>query len=192
MLEVGSTVTNPRTGSEWEIRELSETNFVLRYTIPPESQVPEIAPHYHIGWHEEFFVHSGTGAYELGGKKGSLTAGDAIAMPEQIKHVHPYSTDGETMVIDQCGTVNNPAPNAIRETLGFFFTMFDWEARGKIKLDKIGLPRHPMKFALAGRILTRAGGYDARIPKGFADFGGATLGRVAEALGYEVIDPKCR
>ena len=30
MLDVGATATNPRTGSEWELLELSEKSFVLR------------------------------------------------------------------------------------------------------------------------------------------------------------------
>ena len=38
----------------------------------------------------------------------------------------------------------------------------------------------------------RAGGYDARLPKGAQDFSAATVGKLAEALGYEVIDPKWR
>lgn len=192
MFEVGATATNPRTGSTWEIRELSDTNFVLRYSIPTGSTKPEVAEHYHVGWHEEFHVQSGQGIYKLGGKEMTVSAGETIVMPEKIKHLHPYSTGTEPLVVDQHATVSNPAPNAIRETLGFFFTMFEWEADGRIKLDKVGLPRHPMKFALAGRILARAGGYDARIPKPFADFGGATLGRLSELLGYSIIDPKWR
>lgn len=192
MLDVGATATNPRTGSEWELLELSEKSFVLRYSIPAGQKVPEIAEHYHIGWHEEFHVQSGRGVYKLGGVEGTVSAGETIVMPEKIKHVHPYSTGDEPMVIDQHGTLSSPSSNAIKETLGFFFTMFEWEADGRIKLDKIGLPRHPMKFALAGRILGRAGGYDARIPKPIADFGGATFGRLSEMLGYSVIDPKWR
>lgn len=192
MLSVGATTTNPRTGSKWELLELSDTNFVLRYSIPPGTGIPEIAEHYHIGWHEEFQIKSGQGTYRLDGKEGTASAGDTVVFPEKIKHVHPYNTGNEPMVIDQHGTVSNPAPNAIKDTFGFFFTMFDWEADGRIKLDRLGLPRHPMKFALAGRILGNAGGYDARMPRSFADFGGATAGRLAEILGYSVIDPKWR
>ena len=192
MFDVGASATNPRTGAVWEVLELSDTDFVLRYSIPAGVQIPEIAEHYHVGWHEVFHVKSGEGVYRLGGKKGTLSAGESIEMPEKIKHVHPYSVSDEPMVVEHHGTVQSPVPNAIRETLGFFFTMFEWEADGRIKLDRIGLPRHPMKFALAGRILGRAGGYDARIPKPIADFGGATLGRLSESLGYSIIDPKWR
>jgi len=192
MLEVGAKATNPRTGSNWELLELSDTNFVLRYSIPVGITMPEIAEHYHVGWHEEFHVQSGQGVYKLDGKEGIASTGESIVMPESVKHVHPYNTGKEPMVVDHHGTVSSPEPNAIKDTFGFFFTMFEWEADGRIKLDKIGLPRHPMKFALAGRVLGRAGGYDARIPKPIADFGGATFGRLSEFLGYSIIDPKWR
>ena len=96
------------------------------------------------------------------------------------------------MVVDHLRPVTDPVPNAIKGKFGFFFTLFEWEAEGRIKLDKIGLPRHPMKFELAGRILGRAGGYDAGIPKPIADFGGVTVGRLAEKLDYEITDPKRR
>ena len=192
MLDVGAKITNPRTGTEWEVIELEETRFVLRYAIPAGVTRPEIAEHYHVGWHEEFRVHSGAGKYRLDGEEHPIAAGESVSLPEKVKHVHPYSDGAEPMVIDQIGTVPHPAPHAIRETFGFFFTMFDWEAEGKIELDRIGLPRHPMKFALAGRVLGRAGGYDARVPKPLADFGGATVGWLSEKLGYRIIDDKWR
>ena len=192
MLKTGTAVTNPRTGTEWEVIELEETRFVLRYTIPAGVSQPEIAAHYHVGWHEEFRVHEGQGTYRLGGTGHPLAAGETVTLPERVQHLHPYSTGAAPMVIDQIGTVPHPAPNAIRDTFGFFFTMFEWEADGKIKLDRVGLPRHPMQFALAGRVLARAGGYDARVPKPIADFGGATFGWLAEKLGYQIIDEKWR
>lgn len=192
MLEVGTKVTNPRTGSDWEVIELEETRFVLRYTIPEGVAKPEIAAHYHVGWHEQFRVHEGGGQYHLNGAEHPIAAGETVALPEQVPHVHPYSNGEAPMVVDQIGTVPHPSPNAVRETFGFFFTMWEWEADEKIKLDRIGLPRHPMKFALAGRILGRAGGYDARIPKPVADIGGATVGWLAEKMGYRIIDQKWR
>lgn len=192
MLDIGAKVTNPRTGTDWEVIELEETRFVLRYTIPAGVSQPEIAAHYHVGWHEEFRVQKGQGRYRLDGSEHPIAAGETVALPERVAHVHPYSTGEARMVVDQIGTVPHPAANAIRETFGFFFTMFEWETDGKIRLDRIGLPRHPLQFALAGRVLTRAGGYDARTPKAVADFGGATLGWLAEKMGYQIIDEKWR
>jgi len=76
------------------------------------------------------------------------------------------------MVVDHLRLVTDPVPNAIKDKFGFFFTLFEWEAEG--------------------RILGRAGGYDAGIPKPIPDFGGVTFGRLAEKLDFEIIDPKRR
>lgn len=192
MLDVGSKITNPRTGTVFEIVEFGETRFIMRYSVPEGVTRPDIAEHYHIGWTEEFHVLEGAGKYRLGGAVHDIAAGDRVTLAERTPHVHPWSTGDAPMVYDQIGTVATPAPDAVRNTFGFFFTMFDWEAQGKIRLDKIGLPKNPMQFALAGRLLGGAGGYDARIPKPMADFGGATFGWLAERLGYQVIDPKWR
>jgi quercetin dioxygenase-like cupin family protein len=159
LLDVGSHITNPRTGTEFRVMELGETRFVMRYTIPAGVGVPDIAEHYHHGWTEEFHVLEGHGHYRLDGRQHDIGAGESVTLPERVKHVHPWSSGDVQMVYDQIGTVENPSPNAVRETFGFFFTMFDWETRGKIKLDKVGLPKNPMLFALAGRVLGRAGGY---------------------------------
>lgn len=192
MLEVGAKVTNPRSGTKFELLDLRDDGFVLQYRMDSPSQAPDFAEHFHVGWHEDYNILSGTGTYRLDGEEGVARAGDTVVMPERIKHIHPMNTSPEPMVVEQHATVTGHRPEAIRDTLGFFFTMFDWEADGRISLDKLGLPKHPMKFAAAGRVLGRAGGYDARLPKGAADFAGATFGRLAEMLGYEVIDPKWR
>lgn len=192
MLDAGATTSNPRTGSEWTLVDVTDDRFTLRYNIPDGVSQPEIAAHYHIGWHEEFDIEAGEGTCRLGNETRAVKAGETVVMPERIKHVHPYSNGAAPMVVVQRVTLSDPAPNAVRETIGFFFTMFEWEAQGRIRRDRVGLPLHPMKLALAGRILGRAGGYDARFPKALADFGAATLGRLAEGLGYQVIDPKWR
>ncbi|NNK78478.1 MAG: cupin domain-containing protein [Litoreibacter sp.] len=192
MLDVGSKVTNTRSGTELEITDLGETHFVLRYTMPERSRVPDFAEHFHVGWHEEFKVLSGEGSYKLGGDILPVNAGETAILPEKIPHIHPMNSGSAPMVVEQHATLTGTPPNAIRDTLGFFFTMYEWEAQGKIKLDKLGLPKNPMQFALAGRVLGRAGGYDARMPKGLADLAGATVGRLAEMLGHAVIDPKWR
>lgn len=192
MLDVGANVTNPRSGTEFELLAIKDDGFILRYTMNGPSRAPDFAEHFHVGWHEDYKILSGSGTYWLDGREGTASAGDIVSMPERIKHIHPMNTSSEPMVMDQHATVTGHGPEAVRNTLGFFFTMFEWETEGKITLDKLGLPRHPMKFAAAGRVLGLAGGYDARLPMGAADFASATVGRLAEMLGYKVIDPKWR
>lgn len=193
MLEAGAKVTNQRSGTRFELLEIDPKSFVMRYTMKDKTPVPDFAEHFHVGWHEDFNVLSGEGTYVLGGKQGRVKAGETVSMPEQVKHIHPMNALDEPMVMEQHTKLTGEhGPNAIPDTLGFLFTMFEWEAEGKIALDKLGLPKNPMKFAAAGRILGKAGNYDARVPKGAADFAGATFGRLAEFLGVSVIDPKWR
>lgn len=192
MLDVGAKVSNQRSGTEFELLDIRDDGAILRYTMNGPSRAPDFAEHFHVGWHEDFKILSGAGLYRLDGKEGHAKAGDTISMPERIKHIHPTNASSERMVMEQHVRVTGHGPEAVRDTLGFFFTMFEWEREGKIALDRLGLPKHPMKFAAAGRVLGRAGGYDARLPKGAADLAGATVGRLAEMLGYEVIDPKWR
>lgn len=190
MLEVGTKATNPRTGTQFELLELEPTGFVMQYTMNDATSVPDFAEHFHVGWHEDFKVLGGTGVYTLDGKEGRVSAGETVPMPEQVKHLHPRNVGDEPMIMELHAKVSGHGPNAIKDTLGYFFTMFEWEAEGKIALDRHGLPKHPMKFAAAGRVLGGAGGYDAWIPKAAADFAGATVGRLALAMGFSVIDPR--
>lgn len=192
MLEVGSKVTNARSGTEFELLDIRDDAFVLRYTMNGPSQAPDFAEHFHIGWHEEFKIFSGEVAYRLDGQDGKAKSGETVTMPERMRHVHPMSISPVPVVMEQHGTLTGHGPDAVRDTLAFFYTMYEWEPLGKISLDRLGLPKHPMKFAAAGRMLGKHGGYDARLPKGVSDFANATLGRVAEMMGYDVIDPKWR
>lgn len=68
MLAVGAKVINPRTGTEFELLEMSETGFVLRSAIPGGMTTPDFDAHVHHGWDEEIVIHSGQGAYIKGGR----------------------------------------------------------------------------------------------------------------------------
>ncbi|MBT8412875.1 MAG: cupin domain-containing protein [Boseongicola sp.] len=185
-------VTNSRTGTVFEILELGETRVMMRYTMQPHMKVPDIAEHFHTVWDEEFNILEGEGEYRLGGEKGTVKAGETLAMPRGVKHVHPWNTGAERMVMDQTAIVDPPHPRAIRDTLGVIFSLYKAEAEGRIALDKVGIPKNPVKFAATGRIFARNGSYDARFPKAMQDGGAATMGRLVEALGVDMIDPEFR
>ena len=185
-------VTNSRTGTVFEILELGETRVVMRYTMQPGMQRPDIAKHFHTHWDEEFQVLEGQGDYVLGGETGVVKAGETLAMPKGISHIHPWNTGTDVMVMDQTATVDPLHSGAIRETLGLIFSIYKAESEGRIALDKAGLPKNPLKFAATGRIFARGGSYDARFPKVAQDVGAATMGRLVQALGVDMIDPEFR
>ncbi|SMX25135.1 cupin domain-containing protein [Boseongicola aestuarii] len=185
-------VTNSRTGTVFEIIEISETHVVMRYTMQPHMKVPDIAEHFHSVWDEEFKILEGEGEYRLDGSKGTVKAGETLTMPRGIKHIHPWNTGSEPMVMEQTATVDAPHPRAVRDTLGIIFTLYKAEAEGRILLDKVGIPRNPIKFAATARIFAQGGSYDARFPKAMQDGGAATIGRFVETLGVDMIDPEFR
>jgi hypothetical protein len=58
------------------------------------------------------------------------------------------------------------------------------------KLDKRGLPKNPLQFAATLRTLTKYDGYDASVPIPAQKILAATLGRLAEAIGYKAVYPQ--
>ena len=193
MLTVGSRTRNARSGTEFEVLELGERRLVMRQTMPGPTRADDFVPHFHVGWDEAFDVLEGRGAYLLRGKTYPIAAGETVTFPERVPHRQPVNREPAPLVVDQRVDVTGELPpDALASTVGFFFTMYDWEAQGRIALSAYGLPRNPLQFALAARTLARGGSYDARFPKLAADLLGATMGRLARLLGHEVIDPKWR
>ncbi len=89
MLEVGTRAINHRTGSEFEILEMGPSGFVIHCTLQNISPIADYAPHYHVGWSEEFKILSGEAIYTVEGKEQRLKEGDTVITPDRKKHIHP-------------------------------------------------------------------------------------------------------
>jgi hypothetical protein len=76
-------------------------------------------------------------------------------------------------------------PEAVHDVLGAFATINGLAREGRI--GKNGIPKNPLQIAAMIRTLSKYGGFDASVPIPIQLFMGATLGRVAEALGYRAI-----
>lgn len=83
-----------------------------------------------------------------------------------------------------------PHPDAVRDTLGILFTANAWIAENRMATTPGGLPKNPLKLAATVRLLARGGSYDVRFPTWLQDLVGATLGRLAMALGVDMVDPR--
>ena len=119
MQDIGASVTNPRTGTDWEVIELEETRFVLRYTIPAGVSQPEIAAHYHVGWHEEFRVREGQGKYRLDGTEHPIAAGETVALPEVIRAPLQHRRDPDGDRPDRDGAPPRPETRSARRSASF-------------------------------------------------------------------------
>jgi len=92
------------------------------------------------------------------------------------------------MVYRQSNRFGQRSLSAVQEVLGTFATIAGLAGQGKIAAN--GLPKDPLQLAATLRTLTRHGGYDASLPASAQNFIAATLGRLAEALGYRAVYPQ--
>jgi hypothetical protein len=191
MIHAGFTIQNPVTNSRTVVLESdAETKgmgWLLEVHIAPmaRSDVPE---HLHLTWTENFEIISGSAFYKLNGiQKSAAAGGKFVVMPGQL-HIHPWNAGETEMIYRQTNTFEQPSPQAVQVVLGVFATRADLAREGKV--DSSGRPKNPLQLAVTLRTLNKYGGYDARMPMAVQNLLSATLGRLAEVLGYKAVDPK--
>ncbi|MBT8457143.1 MAG: cupin domain-containing protein [Rhodobacteraceae bacterium] len=184
-----TSVVNPMTGTRIELLDLNAVGGRLRYESPPGAGV-EYAKHVHLHWEETFDMISGQGEYQLGRDRKVLGEGETVVLPAGVPHVHPTNHGSEPMVMEQTIVAKGGSEASIRATFGVLFSLFDWHGQGKLRRNRMGYPMNPLHFAAMGKVLGDAGSFDGMVPIAAQRFTGATLGRLAMALGYDPIDPK--
>lgn len=185
MIKPGFTTTDPATQTRTVVleidREANGRDFVWEIYCPPGAG-PFVLEHVHTDWVEKFQIIQGEARYKIDGIEGTAKAGDLIELPPGKPHIHPWNDGEGEMIYHQIVELPAPNPQAIQEVMGTFATLFGLAREGKV--NKKGLPRNPLQFAATLRTLVRHEGFDASAPIGAQRLIAATLGRVAEALGY--------
>jgi len=185
MIQAGFTTIDPVTMTRTIVIESdAETNgagFTLEVTCPPMAP-SHILEHLHLAWTETFEILSGRARYKLDGNTNIADAGDTIVMPANQPHVHPWNAGDKDMVYRQTTEFAQPSRAAVQDVLGAFATINGLARDGKIA--KRGLPKNPLQFAATLRTLTTHGGFDAKAPIPVQRMIAATLGRIAQAVGY--------
>jgi hypothetical protein len=191
MIRAGFTIQNPTTGSRTVVIESDvETKgmgWVLEVHCVPRalSDVPE---HLHLTWTENFEIISGSAHYKLNGVQKTANTGEKfVVLPGQL-HIHPWNAGDTEMVYRQINKFDQPSSEAVQDVLGVFATRAGLAREGKV--DKRGRPKNPLQLAVTLRTLNKYGGYDASVSVGVQNFLGATLGRLAEVLGYKAVYPQ--
>ena len=179
--------TNTRTVVLKGAEETDGRGWVLEVHCP-EGAASSILPHLHERWTETFEIVQGSASCRLGGEVRALQAGERIVFPPGVPHEHPWNTGAGTMVYRQSNDFGACTPEAVTEVLGAFATVNDLSRAGKVGAD--GKPTNPLQLAATLRALGRHGGYDAAVPVAVQKVVAATLGRVAEALGYRGVAAK--
>lgn len=189
VVRAGDEVRNPSTGSRLTVLETeSETagmGFALGVTCPAGAG-PDAPEHFHLDWTERFTILAGTARYRLDGGERTAQAGETIVFPPARRHVHPWNGGDTELVYRQETRFPAPRPQAVQDTLGVFGTLYRMAARGETNAK--GLPRNPLQLAVTLKSLVRHGGFDAAIPVQVQKLVAATLGTLAERLGYRAVD----
>ena len=191
MIRAGFTIESPRTGTRTVVlksdAETGGKGWELELRCVSNAG-PDIAEHLHLNWTEKFEIVTGRAYYKLGGVRNIAQAGESfVVLPRQL-HVHPWNAGETEMVYRQIDTFDRPSPEAVQDVLGTFATIAGLTREGKV--GKYGRPKNPLQLAATMRTLNKHGGYDARLSIGAQNFVSATLGRLAEVLGYRAVYPR--
>lgn len=191
MIQAGFTIKNPVTGSTTTVlksdAETDGMGWLLEVRAIPGA-ASDIAEHFHTDWTETFEIISGIAHYKLDGARKTAQAGEKFVVQPHQLHVHPWNAGDSEMVYRQGNQFARRNPAAVQDVLGVFATLAGLAAQGKV--DAAGRPKDPMQMAVTLRTLTKYGGYDASLSVGAQDFLSATLGRLAEGLGYKAVDSR--
>ncbi len=147
----------------------------------PQGSTPFL-PHVHQVWTETFEILEGSATCRLGAEERRVGRGESIVMPPGVPHVHPWNTGSGHMVYRHTNDFGATTPEAVTDVIGAFATMFGLAREGRV--GKRGLPKHPLQLAATARTLTKHRSFDAEIPIPIQLAVSATLGRLAEVLGY--------
>jgi hypothetical protein len=191
MIHAGFTIESPRTGTRTVVvksdAETSGNGWELELHCRTNAG-PDIAEHLHLDWTETFEIVSGSAYYKLDGIRKTAQAGESFVVHPRRLHVHPWNAGETEMIYRQNNKFSQSNPPAVQDVLGVFATIAGLTREGKVGND--GRPKNFLQLAATMRTLNKHGGYDARISIGTQYLISATLGRLAEALGYRAVYPR--
>lgn len=191
MIRAGFVIESPTTQSRTVVVESdAETRgagWLLEVTCVPKAG-PDVTEHLHLTWTETFEILKGTACYKLDGVQKTARAGETFTVQPRQLHVHPWNAGEGELVFRQRNDFGQSTPEAVQDVLGVFATLAGLARQGKV--DRRGLPKNPLQLAATLKTLIRHGGYDASLPIPVQNFVVATLGRLAEGLGYRGVYPE--
>jgi mannose-6-phosphate isomerase-like protein (cupin superfamily) len=190
MIRAGFTIESPITqGRTIVLKSDAETNgsgWLLEQHCIPHAP-PEVPEHLHLTWTETFEIIAGEAFYKLDGVQQRAGAGDTFVVQPGHNHIHPWNAGETELVYRQLDVFEQPSAQAVQDVLGVFATLAGLARQGKV--DAEGLPKDPLQKAATLKTLNKYGGYDAKLPVQAQKVLSATLGSLAEMLGYKGVYP---
>ena len=188
MISAGFETTDPISKTRFVVvkgaQETAGRGWVLEHHCPVGA-APYVTPHVHPNWTETFEILDGTASYRLGTAVQVIRAGESITMPPGVPHIHPWNTGSGIVVYRQTTDFGAVSPEAVHEVLGAFATINGLAREGRI--GRKGMPKNPFQAAATIRTVTKHGAFDAAVPIMVQRLVSATMGRLAEALGYRAV-----
>lgn len=191
MISSGLTIDNPVIQSRIIVlKGDAETNglgWLLEVHRPPHTGL-DIAEHLHLTWKETFEIISGTAHYKLNGVEGIAKAGEQIVVLPRQPHIHPWNAGEAEMVYRHHTEFDQPNAQAVQDGVGVLATLAGLAREGKV--NQRGQPKNSWQLAVTLKMAVKYGNYDASLPIPLQNFLAATLGSLAEALGYTASYPR--
>jgi len=191
MIRRGFETTDPFTGTRLVVVKDAEDTGGRGWVTEvhcPESAAPWGSLHVHRTWTETFDILQGTANCRLGTTVHTLRTGETLVMPPGVPHRHPWNVGSGVMVFRHTNEFGASTPEAVHDVIGAFATMNGLARVGRA--GRNGLPNNPLQLGATVRRLTKHGAFDAVIPIPIQLALGATLGRLAESLGYRAVDER--
>jgi mannose-6-phosphate isomerase-like protein (cupin superfamily) len=193
MIGAGFVIENPITRSRTVVLETDSgaggSGWLLEARTAPHSR-SDVPEHLHLTWTETFEIIEGTAFCSVDGVQRTFEAGCTVVVAPGQRHIHPWNAGETEMVYRQLDVFDPPDVDGVHEVLGVFATLADLARAGKV--NKRGEPKNPLQLAVMLKTLNQHGGYDAKLPVVMQNLLGASLGSLAEMLGYTAISPRYR
>ena len=181
MLQTGDRFTNPKTGAGLEVIRApgpDEQSLELRRVVKPGTG--RTVPHVHMDFVERFVVESGRATAKLDGRRIELGTAEALDVPPGHRHVNPYNTGTEDLVMRHVFEPASDFACGYVETLCHLMTEGRTDRQGEAPLIAAfavahhtrsqtfaaGLPHAPQTALLApiGARLAKLRGYRLHLP----------------------------
>jgi hypothetical protein len=191
MILAGSETSDPITGTRSLVIEAAQETQGQGWLLEvycPVGAAATIQEHVHLTWTETFEIIAGTATYKLAGSEKQLNAGETIVFPAGVAHIHPWNAGDTVLIYRQSSRFAQANPDAVNDVLGVFATVNGLASEGKVNAK--GLPKDPLQLAVTLRTLAKYDGFVTEMPIGVQRFLSATLGRLAELLGYRGVYPR--
>lgn len=191
MITAGFVIADSRSGVRVIVRETEAetggTGWLLEHHFPASAR-PNVPEHLHTTWTETFEIVSGDAYFVLGKARKKAVTGEVIVMPPGVPHVHPWNAGKTELVYTQRDEFHGVDMTAVQDVMGVFATR-----AGLVRddlTDKQGRPKDPLQLAVTLKTLVAHGGFDAGVSIPAQKIIAATVGTLAQLLGYKAVIPK--